>query len=168
LKKSISTLRKKSLQDAPRHWKNWKNGYVLGIHFGGSYSGITLVIHVEKLKNYKRPLFGSLLCLSEDGGNFESPIWGVVAHCEDFVNGMIMFAGIVDGRSGTGEVEIQEIGRLLCASLNIVIAESPIFYKAHQPVLKTLQDKDMVNFPFTEALLRSISEKILSTQHLQL
>jgi len=106
LKKGISALRKNSLQDAPRHLKIWKIGYVLGIHFGGSYSGITVAIHVKKLKNYKRPLSGSLLCLSDDGGNFKSPIWGVVAHCEYSVNGMIMFAGIVDGRSVSGEMEI--------------------------------------------------------------
>ena len=81
LKKGISALRKKSLQDPPRHLKIWKNGYVMGIHFGGSYSGITLVIHVEKLKNYKFPLFGSLLCLSDGGGNFESQfgaLWLIV------------------------------------------------------------------------------------------
>ena len=60
----------------------WKNGYVLGIHSNGSYSGITVAIHVKKLKNYKHSLFGSLLSLSDDEGNFESPIWGIVAQCE--------------------------------------------------------------------------------------
>lgn len=138
LKKGISALRKNSLQDAPRHLKIWKIGYVLGIHFGGSYSGITVAIHVKKLKNYKRLLSGSLLCLSDDGGNFKSPIWSVVAHCEYSVNGMIMFAGIVDGRSVTGEMEIQAIGRLLCASSDILIAERPTFYKTYRPVLKAL------------------------------
>lgn len=59
------------------------------------------------------------------------------------VNGMIMFAGIVDGRGGTGEVEIQAIGWLLCASSNIVTAEIPTFYKAYQHVLKALQEKDL-------------------------
>jgi hypothetical protein len=152
LKKGISALRKKSLQDL-RDIKIWTNGLVLGIHFGGSYSGITVAIHVEKLKNNKRPMSGSLLCLSNDGGNFDSPIWGVVAHCEDSKNGMIIFAGIVDGRGGAGEVEIQAIGRLLAASSNIVLAESPTFYKAYQPVLKALQEKDTENFPFIEELV---------------
>jgi hypothetical protein len=52
----------------------WSNGLVMGIHFGGSYSGITVVIQTETLRNNRRPMSGSLHCLSEDGGNFDFPI----------------------------------------------------------------------------------------------
>ena len=102
---------------------------------------------------------GNLLCMSDDGGNFDSPILGVVAHCEEsnktphrqkLNKSLVIFTGIMNGRGGT---EIEAIGRLFMARSNIVVAESPTFYKAYHPVLKALQEKDMEDFPFIEELV---------------
>ena len=56
---------------------------------------------------------GILLCLSDDGGNFDSPIWGVAAHYEDSKEGMVIFVGIFNVKGGVEDVEIKAIGRLL-------------------------------------------------------
>ncbi|KAH9330189.1 hypothetical protein KI387_002297 [Taxus chinensis] len=152
LKKGISDLRKNKWDR--RDMRIWPNGVAIGLHFGGSRSGVTIAVNTERVYGSRRPMEGNLLCLSDDGGNFDSPIWGIVAHCEDSTKkGMLsVFAEIVDGRDGFPEVEIEGLSRLLLAS-RIVIAESPTFYKAYQPVLKALQGKDLENFPFADELV---------------
>ncbi|GLJ17149.1 hypothetical protein SUGI_0296770 [Cryptomeria japonica] len=151
LKKGISDLKKNKWD--PKDMRVWPNGVLIGFHFGGSYSGLTIAVATERVYSSKCLKEGNLICLSDDGGNFDSPIWGIVAHCEDAAEKMVMiFVEIVEGRGGSAVVEIEAIGRLLAAS-RIVIAESPTFYKAYQPVLKALQDKDLVNFPFVEELV---------------
>jgi hypothetical protein len=61
--------------------------------------------------------------------NFDSPTWGIVAHCEYLKKGMVIFVGIVDGRGSARDMKIQEIGRLLVASYNIVLTGNPRFTK---------------------------------------
>ena len=95
----------------------------------------------------------SLLCLFDGGGNFDSPIWDIVVHCEDSKEGMVIFVGIFDVKGGVEDVESKAIGWVLAVTSNIVLAESPTFYKAYQPVLKALQEKDTDNFPFIEDLV---------------
>ncbi|GLJ13963.1 hypothetical protein SUGI_0223310 [Cryptomeria japonica] len=152
LKSGISAL--KSNQLDPRDMRVWIEGSVLGIHFGTGYSGISVAIKTEKRgrKVHSRsdmPMTGNLLCISDDGGNFESPIWGIVTGCEEENNKVIIFTEILDEGD---EVGVQSISRLLGAS-NIVLAESPTYYKAYQPVLKSLQQMDLEKLPFKDELV---------------
>ena len=55
----------------------------------------------------------------------------------------------MDGRGGAGDMEIKAVCPLLAITSNI---GSPTFYKAYEPVLKALQEKDTCIFPFIEDL----------------
>lgn len=155
LKSGISAL--KSYQLDPRDMRVWIEGSVLGIHFGTGYSGISIAIKTEKrgkkihISRNDLPMTGNLLCISDDGGIFESPIWGIVTGCEEENNKAIIFTEILDEGD---EVGVHSISRLLGAS-NIVLAESPTYYKAYQTVLKSLQQMNLEKFPFKDELVNA-------------
>ncbi|KAH9314167.1 hypothetical protein KI387_022794, partial [Taxus chinensis] len=151
-KSGISAL--KSYQLDPRDMRVWIQGSVLGIHFGTVNSSLSLAIKTEKLGKKAHshsdfPMTGNLLCISDDGGNFDSPIWGIVTGCEEEDNKAVIFTEILDEGD---EVGVQSISRLIGVS-NIVLAESPSYYKAYQPVLKSLQQMDLEKLPFKDELV---------------
>eukprot|EP01018_Ginkgo_biloba_P039118 Gb_11776 [translate_table: standard] len=149
LRKGLSDLKADKLD--PRDMKVWINGSVIGVHFGNRAPGITFAIKAERQgkQSGQPPMPGTLLCISDSGGNFDSPIWSVAARCEADKKSTVIFAEVVDGRAELGGVSVQSISRLLSAS-NIVFAENPTFYKAYEPILRGLQQMDVEKFPFTE------------------
>ncbi|GLJ15080.1 hypothetical protein SUGI_0246490 [Cryptomeria japonica] len=150
LRKGLGDLRANKLD--PRDMKVWTNGSVLGIHFSRRNPGITFAITAQRLGGegpVKLPMPETLLCISDDGGKFESMTWGVVARCEEDNKSRVMFVEPVGGKAGAGGSSAQCINRLLGAS-GLVFAENPTFYKAYELVLRRLQQMECHNFPFLE------------------
>eukprot|EP01018_Ginkgo_biloba_P035956 Gb_31147 [translate_table: standard] len=152
LKKGISAFKANKLD--PRDMRVWIRGSILGVHFGTGYSGLSIAIKAEKLGRKFQgrtefPMNGGLLCISDDGGNFDSPIWAIVTQCEEENKTPVIFTEILDGEEDVGP---KSFSRLLGAS-NIVLAESPSYYKAYQPVLKSLQQMDLEKLPFKSELV---------------
>lgn len=143
--------------------KLWTEVAVCGVYFNYSYfPGLTLAITLPKTKNSKKtPMDGSLVCFFEESGGFESPIWGVVSRCEDDNDSKIRTVCFVDIRAlaigpETSNIDASSWSVLyarLVQAKDLVMAESPTYYRAYQPVLETLQSTSPAKVPFQEELV---------------
>lgn len=160
LLKGIHALCKGKPEDCDM--KLWSKVSACGVHFNNNASpGLTLALMLPKSKaKAKAPLAGSLVCVFEDDGGFECPIWGVVSRCEEdavnkctmcFVDIIALAIGAETSNADTNSWCFQ------CARLmqgkDMVMAESPTYYKAYQPVLETLQLTDPESVPFRQELV---------------
>ncbi|XP_057823678.2 uncharacterized protein LOC131035924 isoform X2 [Cryptomeria japonica] len=155
LRKGLADLKANKLD--PRDMKVWTDGQVLGVHFSRRKPGITLAITAQRLGGEgpaQLPMTGTLLCISDAGGNFESSTWGVVAKCEEDKKARVIFVEPVDGKGGAGGSSAECMSRLLGSS-SLVFAENPTFYKAYEPILRGLQQMDCHNFSFLEEFVHA-------------
>lgn len=119
--------------------KLWSNVSAYGVHFNYNASpGLTLAVMLPK-KNSKAPLAGSLVCFFDDGGGFESPIWGVVSRCEEetvtkctvcFVDITVLKIGAETSESNNENSWCFQFARLMQGE-DMVMAESPTYYKVN-------------------------------------
>lgn len=143
----------------------WLHVSTVGVHFNRNASpGLTFAISLPPTKGAKKsktPLSGSLVCLFDNNGGFDLPIWGVVSRCEDDSNSKacICFVEIVGHQIGAETEELSRSASLSfqCARLirgdDMVLVESPTYYRAYQPVLNALQRTDPHNIPFQDELV---------------
>ena len=160
LKKGISDFVKGKLNN--RDMVVWSSVSVIGVHFGKTLPGMTFGLLVNQKKanktSPKPPLPGSLLCICDSGGSFINPIWATAESCEqDSKKQKILFIDVMDSSptfSGNNN-ELQSLEswvRILHAE-SLVVAESPAYYRAYQPVMKALQSLDPKTMPFQEELV---------------
>ncbi|KAG0617383.1 hypothetical protein M758_5G185900 [Ceratodon purpureus] len=159
LLQGIHALRKGKVVDCDL--KLWFHVSTIGVHFNHNVSpGLTFAVRLPKVKgakDSKRPLGGSLVCFFDDSGGFDTPVWGIVSRCEEEADKTcVCFVDIVV-QSGA-ETELNGASwSFQCARLirgdDMVMAESPTYYKAYQPVLEALQLTDPDSIPFREELV---------------
>lgn len=165
VRQGIQALRKGTLDASDM--KVWFNVCAVGIHFERSSPGVTIALRIEGKKGKKTrhlafPLGGSLVCVCDDGGRFHSPIWGVVGRCEeiDAPKACICFIEILqDSTAGfrlaeeaRGVSEASQCARLM-KGVDMVMVESPTYYRAYQPVLIALQATEPQTIPFKDELV---------------
>ena len=102
------------------------------------------------------------MCVSDDGGRFHSPIWGVVGRCEEMnaPHACICFIEILQDATGgfhlaeeaRGVSEASQCARLM-KGVDMVMVESPTYYRAYQPVLTALQATEPQTIPFKDELV---------------
>jgi hypothetical protein len=160
LLQGIHALRKGKVDECDL--KLWFQVSTVGVHFNHNASpGLTFAVKLPKVqgsaKDSKAPLGGSLVCFFDDGGGFDTPIWGIVSRCEeDAGKTCVCFVDIVVLSGAEAELNSASWS-FQCARLmkgeDMVMAESPTYYKAYQPVLEALQLTDPESVPFREELV---------------
>jgi hypothetical protein len=159
LLQGIHALRKGKVDECDL--KLWFQVSTVGVHFNHNASpGLTFAVKLPKMqgaKDSKAPLGGSLVCFFDDGGGFDTPIWGIVSRCEeDAGKTCVCFVDIVVLSGAEAELNSASWS-FQCARLmkgeDMVMGESPTYYKAYQPVLETLQLTDPESIPFREELV---------------
>ncbi|KAG0627986.1 hypothetical protein M758_2G241900 [Ceratodon purpureus] len=163
LLQGIQAYREGKLDD--RDMKMWIGVSTVGVHFNHTSSpGLTFAVRLPQKKKggkarTKNPDYGSLVCFSDDGGSFDSPIWCVVRRCEEDADkkSCICFVDIVVQNGDQIELTSANSMCMQCARLmkgeGMAMAESPTAYYAYQPVLEALQLTDPQTIPFKEELV---------------
>jgi hypothetical protein len=117
-------------------------GTVLGLRMGVSGTG-----------RLRLPMFGSLLALTQRG-NFEDAVWATVAGASDVKGILEIYAELCGGPSfHENQADSRVVARLLGNSGEIAVAESPTFYRAYEPALITLQDRQEGDMPFFDEIV---------------
>jgi hypothetical protein len=164
LLQGIQAFREGKLDD--RDMKMWFGVATVGVRFNHTSSpGLTFAVRLPRIKKGgkaskapKPPGYGSLVCFSDDGGSFDSPVWCVVRRCEeDADKACICFVDIVVQNGD--QIELSSANSLsmqyarLMKGEDMAMAESPTAYYAYQPVLDALQLTDPQTIPFKEELV---------------
>lgn len=159
LKKGISAFRAGELDQ--RDMRVWIHANPIGVIFRETLPGLVVALECrlsggqKGCKNVVLPMSGSLLCICDDGGEFQSPIWAVVLASEKAgETKAILSVEIVEGSDAesNNDSDVSMVGRVLRGS-DMLIAESPTYYKAYKPVLKALQKIDPEEIPFKDELV---------------
>jgi hypothetical protein len=117
-------------------------GTVLGLRMG--------VVGTGRLR---LPMFGSLLALTQRG-NFEDAVWATVAGASDVKGTLEIYAELCGGPNfHENQADSHVVARLLGNSSEIAVAESPTFYRAYEPALITLQDRQEGDMPFFDEIV---------------
>ena len=100
---------------------------------------------VKNLERSTSMMVGNLLCLSFNG-TFKDTVWLTVASRE-YIGKQIVVVQVCDV-VGDEASEVQILHNLMNKSCTAVMIESPVFYKAYQPILKCLKltEPDQISF----------------------
>ncbi|KAI5066361.1 hypothetical protein GOP47_0018985 [Adiantum capillus-veneris] len=150
----------------PRDMTVWFGVSAMGVHFEHSLPGLVVGLQLtDGQANHSHPelpLPGSLLCICDNGGCFRNPIWATAARCElKSKKQTVLFVEVLKDSPASDSPSSQGSpwARILHAS-NMVVAESPAYYRAYEPVLKALQQLDAEMIPFAcELVLAKPSKK---------
>ena len=142
----------------PRDMSIYTRVTLVGVNISNKGNGIALALKVtpqKAVKKWERSsnlMFGNLLCLSPSG-LFNDPIWATVADRDVklLASHQTVWVNLCD------EANTKESAACLIdihnASGRIVMAESPSYYIAYQPVLKAIQQIKPETLAFQEELL---------------
>lgn len=127
-------------------------GFQKAVHGSGLPLGLALK-PLRPVANWDQTsclMYGNLLCISVSG-TFRDPIWATVSNRELLSSQSVV---IVELCSESNDMTDSDaiLSLYLCDSRTVVI-ESPTYYKAYQPVLKSLQSTDAKELPFQEELV---------------
>ncbi|MCO5614713.1 hypothetical protein L7F22_068997 [Adiantum nelumboides] len=142
----------------PRDMTVWFGVSAIGVHFEQTLPGVVVGLQLtDGQANHaspKLPLAGSRLCICDSGGCFQNPIWATAAWCESkSKNITVLFVEVLKDSPELSSPSSRwsPWARILHAS-NMVVAESPAYYRAYEPVLKALQRLDSGTLPFQREL----------------
>ena len=142
----------------PRDMSIYTRVTLVGVNISNKGNGIALALKItpqKVVKKWERSsnlMFGNLLCLSPSG-LFNDPIWATVADRDVklLASHQTVWVNLCD------EANTKESAACLIdihnASGRIVMAESPFYYIAYQPVLKAIQQIKPETLAFQEELL---------------
>ncbi|MCO5551811.1 hypothetical protein L7F22_005313 [Adiantum nelumboides] len=158
LKKGIADFSNGRLD--PRDMTVWFGVSAIAIHFEQSLPGIVVGLQLTNGQtnhsNSKLPLSGSLLCICDNGGCFRTPIWATAVRCELKTKRItVLFVELLKESSAYGIPRLKGLSswpRILHAT-SMVVAESPAYYRAYEPVLKALQQLKAEEMPFQSELV---------------
>jgi hypothetical protein len=98
-------------------------------------------------------MFGSLLALTQRG-NFEDSVWATVAGASDVKGTLEIYAELCGGPNfHENQADSHVVARLLSNSGEMAVAESPTFYRAYEPALITLQNRQEGDMPFFDEIV---------------
>lgn len=111
-------------------------------------SGVILVLQPPKNADVRGKLmFGNLLAISPRSGDIRSPIWATLCDSYDAKEGLQ--AELCSGMNTMTDVAALK----LLLSTTCVVAVSPCFYRAYQPVLSALQTMRLEPLVFADELV---------------
>ena len=156
LKKGIQNLLNGKLD--LRDMNVYHNVKLVGLHLTKEDTGLAIALQVVPLRPVKNwasssnLMFGNLLCLSVSG-SFRDPIWATVtARDVKMLNSKNII--VVELCTESNDMSDSDaIIQLSHGSAKIIVAESPTYYRAYQPVLKALQKMQPEDFPFSSQLV---------------
>ena len=152
LKKGITDFLKGKLDH--RDMNVYYNVSIVGVHFTTSIMSIGLKFttqqQVRDWKTTSKLMFGNLLCLSTTG-TFSDPIWATVSNRNVLPKHNVVLVELLTECNTMTDYDA--IIQLHSKAGNVVMAESPTYYRAHQPVLKTLQQVKPDDLPFSDELV---------------
>ena len=137
-----------------RDMKVYVNVIICGIEIRNDGLNVALKVKpTQKVRDWdtcRHLMFGNLLCLSV-GGNFKNLIWATVTDRSLLKSDDIVMVQSCDefNIAGVGEMIADMIG----TGSPIVMAESPTYYRAFQPVLKALQAIQPSELSFMDELV---------------
>ena len=156
LQKGISSYLENTLD--PRDMFVYTGVSLEGVSISEKGQGVALALRVTPLnpvnnwETCSNLTYGNLLCLSPTG-SFKDPIWATVTQRDVKVlkSKQIVWVELCDlcntVDSSTSLIQITS------ASGRIIMAESPTYYVAYQPVLKALQEMDPSEMAFSDELI---------------
>lgn len=127
-------------------------GFQKAVHGSGLPLGLALK-PLRPVANWDQTsclMYGNLLCISVTG-TFQDPIWATVSNRELLSSQKVVMVELCSESNDMTDSEAI-LSLYLCDSRTVMI-ESPTYYKAYQPVLKSLQSTDPKELPFQEELI---------------
>lgn len=120
-------------------------------------SGLGIVVQVRPDKpprdwsSSSHLRFGNLVCIAI-GGDFRRPVWAVIANrdADELKKSGTTYLELCSEHNTTTDMEAIS---LLVWTKGSVMVESPVYYRAYQPVLKCLQDLDVDTIPFANEII---------------
>ena len=157
MKQGIQKLLSNTFLDS-RDMKVHSGVRIMGYLF--SESGLNILLSVRRTKNSpkvpKRSELqsGNLLCISPLG-TFKDPIWATcMLRDKQYSDNADELRFMVEPCMSDNTLNLQEILQSLCLrSGKLIVAESPTYYRAHEPVLTALQNRHCDEFPFTAEIV---------------
>ena len=127
--------------------------------FGGA-EGTIIELHARCESSAKSIMFGSLLALAPRG-SFEAVdlVWGTVAGADELPqtrNELRIFMEL--GADLNEDSDAQIVSLLLQHSGQIMMVESPTFYRAYAPAIAVLQGMAPSDLPFSEQIIHGLQE----------
>ncbi len=156
LKKGIQSLLNGNLN--LRDMNVYHRVTLAGLQLAKHGSGLALALEIVPLRPVKNWAsspnlkFGNLLCLSVSG-SFCDPIWATVSNKDvDLLSKKHII--IVELCTESNDMSDSDaIIQLRHGSGKIIMAESPTYYRAYQPVMRALQKMEPEHFPFMKQLV---------------
>ena len=124
----------------------------------GSMEGtvLELIVPCSETEMKSPPMFGSLLLLAPQGDlKSKHLIWATVAGSEvrsAFKDKLCVFAELCSELNADSEASL--VGTLLRASGQIMVVESPTFYRAYAPAIQALQSMTEETMPSFELIVK--------------
>ena len=154
LKKGIADLLTGKLD--PRDMNVYQDVNLAGLQITQNDSGLALglkVTPVRKVHNWETSsslMFGNLVCLSPSG-TFRDALWATVMNRNLLKSHQIVMVELCSDCNSISDS--QAVMLLASVGEQTVMVESPTYYRAYQPVLKSLQNLDPEKLPFQEELV---------------
>ena len=154
LKKGVHSLLNGTLN--PRDMFVFQCTRLCGVYLSQYERSLSLALEVKPLnakKNWKTAnnlIFGNLVCISI-AGNFSDIIWGTVLNRDLLKSHDIVHIQLCTSSNHISSVEI--VSRLNTVGDQIILVESPTYYRAFEPVLRRLQEMNPSEIPFQEELI---------------
>ena len=130
--------------------------------FGGA-EGTILELHAQCDVSSRMIMFGSLLALSTDGSFTTDLVWATVAGADELPSqgsrqgpSLRVFAEL--GGQLNDESDAQLVSKLLRHSGQIMMVESPTFYRAYAPAITVLQGMQLADLPFSNQIIHGMQE----------
>ncbi|XP_076365925.1 NFX1-type zinc finger-containing protein 1-like [Tachypleus tridentatus] len=154
LKKGITNFLSGTLD--VRDMKVYYDVYLVGLQVTSQGLAVALKLKpLQPVKNWNicsNLMFGNLLCISPSG-SFKDCIWATVTDRELLITHQIIVAELCSDCNSVSDSEAVLI--LQNCSKCTIMAESPTYYKAYQPVLKALQKMNPETLPFCTELVET-------------
>lgn len=130
--------------------------------FGGA-EGTILELHAQCDVSSRMIMFGSLLALSTDGSFTTDLVWATVAGADELPSqgsrqgpSLRVFAEL--GGQLNDESDAQLVSKLLRHSGQVMMVESPTFYRAYAPAITVLQGMQLADLPFSDQIIHGMQE----------
>ncbi|XP_013775656.1 uncharacterized protein LOC106460493 [Limulus polyphemus] len=156
LKKGIKNFLSGNLD--VRDMKVYYDVYLVGVQVTSHGQGLAVALKLKPLQPVEdwnicsNLMFGNLLCISPSG-SFKDCIWATVTNRELLKTHEIVIAELCSDCNSVSDSEAILI--LHNCSNYTIMAESPTYYKAYQPVLKALQKMNPETLPFYRELVET-------------
>eukprot|EP01050_Picozoa_sp_SAG11_P007701 SAG11_NODE_651_length_7926_cov_2.465057_1_plen_2511_part_00 len=118
-------------------------------------SGTVLALKLQSSIVGKAPMFGNLMAISATRGDLRRPVWATIANAgrdndtDQAHKSGVLFVQLCSDLNEQNDAQVVE----MLFTAGCVVAESPTFYRAYEPVLRSMQTMEHEEFPFTEEIV---------------